>query len=233
VLSHNLATLQRLFGYSRPVSRSLDHESLEAADREKSFGEDYQLTFMDRFGTWLSAVAIRRALGPLEGRNVADFGCGYDARFMRTLLGTIESATLVDVKLADDLKARPDVHAIEGVIPDALAGIPDDSLDAIVCNNVLEHLVDPVRAVREIRRTLRPGARCFVNVPSWRGKVVLETAAFRLGITSAPEIDDHKAYYTPRELWMLLVKGGFKPSGVKTRSHKLGLNTFGVCVKKA
>lgn len=214
------------------MSRERDNESVEALDREKSFGEDYELTFMDRFGTWLSAVAIRRALGPLEGRSVGDFGCGYDARFMRTLLGRVESATLVDVTLAGDLKQRADVNAFEGVIPDVLSAVPDESLDAIVCNNVLEHLVLPERAVREMRRILKPGGKCFVNVPSWRGKVVLETAAFRLGITSAPEIDDHKAYYTPRELWMLLVRGGFKPSGVRTKSHKLGLNTFGVCIKK-
>jgi SAM-dependent methyltransferase len=215
------------------VSAERDAENVEAADREKSFGEDYQLTFMDRVGTWLSAVAIHRALGPLEGRSIGDFGCGYDARFVRTLFGKVATATLVDVTLADDLKQRSDVKAFEGVIPDVLSEVPDESLDAIVCNNVLEHLVAPERAVREMRRILRPGGKCFVNVPSWRGKVVLETAAFKLGITSAPEIDDHKAYYTPRELWMLLVKGGFKPSGVRTRSHKLGLNTFGVCAKKA
>ena len=33
---------------------------------------------------------------------------------MRTVLGQVRSATLVDIALADDLKSRPNVTAIEG-----------------------------------------------------------------------------------------------------------------------
>ena len=42
-------------------------------------------------------------------------------------------------------------------------------------------------------------------------------------------MDDHKAYYDPRDLWPMLVEAGFKPSKITCFRHKFGLNTFAVC----
>lgn len=51
---------------------------------------------------------------------------------------------------------------------------PDDSFDLVVCVEVLEHLFEPDRAVREIRRVLRPQGRVIATVPNvvhWRIRV--------------------------------------------------------------
>jgi SAM-dependent methyltransferase len=42
---------------------------------------------------------------------------------------------------------------------------PDDSFDAILCSHVLEHVPDDRRAMRELRRILRPGGWAIVQVP--------------------------------------------------------------------
>lgn len=42
---------------------------------------------------------------------------------------------------------------------------PDNSLEAIFCIAVLEHVHDPVRAVDEMYRTLKPGGKVFVYMP--------------------------------------------------------------------
>jgi 2-polyprenyl-3-methyl-5-hydroxy-6-metoxy-1,4-benzoquinol methylase len=204
-----------------------------SVDRTHAFGVDYRLSLMDRVGMWLSDSKIRRVAGGLAGKRVADIGCGHDARFARRILDEVAQATLVDVTLADDLKANPKVAALEGKLPTVLAEIASGSLDFIVCNNVLEHLWVPREAVEHVRRLLAPRGIAFLNVPSWSGRLVLETAAFRLKWTTAPEIDDHKAYYDTRELWRLLVEGGFKPSEISCHSHKFGLNTYAVCTKSA
>ncbi len=70
-----------------------------------------------------------------------------------------------------------------------------------------------------------------MNVPSWRGKKFLELSAFRLGLSPAVEMDDHKQYYDVRDLWPLLVRNGFRPSQIRCFRHKFGLNTFAVCSK--
>jgi SAM-dependent methyltransferase len=160
---------------------------------------------------------------------VGDFGCGFNATFVRTILGDLEHAVLVDVALAEDLKRDSRVTAIEGTLPDPLAQIPDESLDVVLCISVLEHLWDPLATLIEARRTLAAGGACLVNVPSWRGKWFLEFSAFRLGLSPACEMDDHKAYFDPRDLWPLLVRAGFAPHGIACYRHKFGLNTFAAC----
>jgi SAM-dependent methyltransferase len=160
---------------------------------------------------------------------VGDFGCGFDASFLRTQLDVVRSAVLVDLALADDLKRHAKVTAIEGAIPEVLPTIPSGSVDVTLCLSVLEHLWDPATALGELRRVTAPGGIVLVNVPSWLGKRALELSAFRLGLSPAEEMDDHKWYFDPRDLWPLLVHAGFKPSEIHCGRHKFGLNTFAAC----
>lgn len=204
---------------------------MQAPERERqtAFGEGHSLSAVDRFGIWLSARALRRHVRSFAGKRVGDFGCGFHATFVRTILQEVEHAVLVDVALADDLKADRRVTAIEGTLPEALAEIPDRSLDVVMCVSVLEHLWDPLPTLDESRRILASGGVCLVNVPSWRGKWFLEFSAFRLRLSPACEMDDHKAYFDPRDLWPLLVRAGFVPHGISCYRHKFRLNTFAAC----
>lgn len=197
--------------------------------RQRAFGQNYQPTLVDRFGVWLSARQIRRYTGSLTGRQLGDFGCGYQAAFVRSTLDALDKAVLVDLALAEDLKSHPKVTALEGVLPHALALVPSASLDIVLCNSVLEHLWNPLELLRECFRIVRRGGICLFNVPSWRGKRFLEFSAFRLGLSPKDEMDDHKAYYDVEDLWPLLVRAGFLPSNIRCFSHKFGLNTFAVC----
>ena len=197
--------------------------------REAAFGQEGRITGVDRAGVWLSGHQIRRTVGSLDDKDVGDVGCGFQATYMRTVLDTVRSATLVDISLADDLKSRPNVTAIEGKLPGVLQDLPDRSLDVILCMSVLEHLWEPGQALTHFRRLVRPGGVLAINVPSWRGKRALEFSAFRLGLSPASEMDDHKRYYDPRDLWPLLVTAGFVPHGIRCFRHKFGLNTFAVC----
>jgi len=197
--------------------------------RGHSYAQDYELSFADRFGNWLSAVQMRRTLGSFAGLDVADVGCGYHATFSRSIRERVRSLTLVDVALADDLKSDARIRTLEGALPAVIDDIEDHSLDLALCVNVLEHLTEPQLALQGLRRILRPGGVCFLNVPSWSGKVVLETLAFRLNLAPRDEMDDHKNYYDRKDLWRLVVASGFRPSNIVCRSHKFGLNTFAVC----
>ena len=48
---------------------------------------------------------------------------------------------------------------------DGLAPIPDCSLDAVIACHVIEHLVNPIAALREFERVLRPQGRLVLVVP--------------------------------------------------------------------
>ena len=44
-------------------------------------------------------------------------------------------------------------------------------------------------------------------------------------------MNDHKMYYSKRELWPMLVKAGFLPENIKLSYCKFGLNLLGICRK--
>jgi SAM-dependent methyltransferase len=75
----------------------------------------------------------------------------------------------------DELRRRnPDVPAEAVVAPDviadshALAPIADASVDFVIASHVLEHLDNPVAALLEWRRVLRPRGRLVLVVPDGR-----------------------------------------------------------------
>ena len=198
--------------------------------RTTSFAQERRPTAVDSFGRWLSTLRMRRYLGDVAGRRAADIGCGYDAALGVDLFRAADSLLLVDVAIDPALAA--DNRTLKcGQLPEVLEDLASGSVDAMICNNVLEHLDDPNGTAAQLQRLLSPGGVCVVNVPSWRGKPFLELAAFKLGVAPKEEMDDHRTYYDPRDLWPLLVRAGFRPSEIKIARHKFGLNTIARCRK--
>jgi SAM-dependent methyltransferase len=200
--------------------------------REESFGQaDLPATRVALRDRLILNSLLKRG-EPYEGKRFADIGCGFHAQSSRVLIERAASTTLADVALADDLQAHPRVRALQGPLPEVLEQIDNGSIDALLCSAVLEHLWDPAATLRHFPRVLAEGGRALINVPSWRGKRILEFVAFRLGM-STDEMDDHKMYYDPRDLWPLLIKAGFRPVDVWCRRHVLGWNTFAVCAQQS
>jgi SAM-dependent methyltransferase len=207
-------------------------ETMNEMMRKKSYGESWKLTLVDRFGVWLSGRQIHRAVPKFNGLRIADIGCGYHAKFARTVLCDVRSALLVDVSLSLDLKLHPKVQVLEGSVPAILEQVPSESVDVALCISVLEHLWDPLEAIQQMRRITAPGGTCLFNVPTWRGKRFLEFSAFRLKTSPAEEMDDHKMYYDVCDFWPLLIKAGFLPHQVRCFRHKFGLNLFS-CIDRS
>src|SRR5260370_10033722 len=85
--------------------------------RDTAFGQEGHATAVDRAGVWLSGHQIRRTVGSIDGKDVGDFGCGFEATYMRSVLAKVRSATLVDISLAGHLKSRPGATAIWAAPP--------------------------------------------------------------------------------------------------------------------
>jgi len=60
-----------------------------------------------------------------------------------------------------DESTNPDIVADIHNIP-----LENESVDAIICASVLEHVENPFLAVKEMYRILKPGGKLFVYVPS-------------------------------------------------------------------
>ena len=208
-------------------------EPARPSRREGSFGEHSQLSPVDRLGTWWGRAALARRVGPLDGRRVADLGCGFDAALGRSIAADVAALTLVDLALNPDLEALPNTTLVRGRLPQALGDLAEQSFDVVVISSVLEHLNDDQAALSACHRLLTPGGTLFINVPSWWGKTALEFSAFRLGLSPAEEMNDHRRYYDPRDLWPKVVAAGFIPEDIACRRHKLGLNTWATARRSA
>ncbi len=196
-----------------------------SARPEESYGQ-HGVTFVDRFGVWLSQRAIRRYLPKREGLEILELGCGYRATQLVALGPLLKRGIGIDFQIAPELHAMEKLTFHEGTIEETLPNLPNESLDVVMLISVLEHLADPRFALQASARLLRPGGVLLINVPTWLGKSFLEFSAFRLGLSPKVEMDDHKMYYNKRDLWPLLVQAGFKPSQIRLKYHKLGLNLF-------
>lgn len=101
-------------------------------------------------------------LGDVRGKLLLDLGCGagensvYFARRGARCVAADYSPGMVERAL--DLARHWDV-SIEGRVVDAMQiDYPDETFDVVYAANLLHH-VEPERALREIRRVLKPGGR--------------------------------------------------------------------------
>jgi SAM-dependent methyltransferase len=159
---------------------------------------------------------------------VLELGCGYRATQLVALSPRLKRGVGVDFQLAPELASLAKFSFYEGTIEETVVKLVAQTFDAVLLISVLEHLRDPLVIIEAVLGLLKPAGVLLINVPTWRGKAFLEFSAFRVGLSPKVEMDDHKMYYDKRDLWPLLVRAGFKPSLIKLRYHKFGLNLFAV-----
>ena len=86
------------------------------------------------------------------------------------------------------------------------AKLPDSYYDAATLWHVLEHLPDPMGALRDIKGSMKSGGRLFIAVPDfggWQARVFKENW---FGV-DAPR---HLTHFTRRSLTAMLEKAGFR-----------------------
>ena len=123
---------------------------------------------------WYSALhrlvfqALERELPDWWDKQILDVGCGTGAILER--LGNPERNIGID--LAPEAISFCRQRGLENVRQGDICALPftDASFDAVICSSVLYHewVVDVDRAVREMRRVLRPHGVLLINVPAFR-----------------------------------------------------------------
>jgi len=111
--------------------------------------------------TYLNAVmlenSLRQCVPYVKGR-LLDVGCGQRPYEKTFFAGASE---YVGADYQTD-RSRPDVVCSAVEMP-----VPNESFDTVTCTEVLEHVPDPLRALREMHRVLKPGGHLILTTPMY------------------------------------------------------------------
>ena len=147
---------------------------------------------------------------PREGAQLLDLGCG-SGRFLDTATGLGWDATGLDPDPLAVAAGRKRGRKIEqGGLP--ATGLNSDRFDAVTMNHVVEHLHDPVAALRDVHRILKPGGNVWAATPNADSTSHRTFGPYWRGL----EAPRHLAIFCSRALRLAFQDAGF----VNLRLHK-------------
>ncbi len=109
---------------------------------------------------------------PEKNGRFLDIGCGtgWAVRYAAGLVGKGGGAYGIDISPKMIERAKMNTVDIQNVhfYEASVEGLPfgDDFFDYIICTNSFHHYFNPIKALGEIRRVLKPGSRVYIMDPT-------------------------------------------------------------------
>jgi SAM-dependent methyltransferase len=181
-----------------------------------------------RAASYESARPDLQAHVPRDARRILDLGCASGA--LGGALKRRQIATVVGIERSPEL-AMAATNVLDRVIVgdiDAVLGSSDlagTAFDCLIAGDVLEHLVDPWRALSEASRLLAPAGTAVVSLPN----VAYFGGWIRLVRTGRWPLDDtgvfdrtHLRWFTIEDGLDLLRQAGLRATQVEPRYWTTG-----------
>lgn len=190
----------------------------QADGNEQSIFDSNSGKAITRSGRILEYAARKIGL-PARGRYL-DIGCGKGCA-IRSFSKLRPYWKLVGAELGD--KCKNDVLSISKRVQfytHALKDIPQ-SFDLVTLFHVLEHVIDPVALLKEVRLKLRDKGLLIIDVPDYKRN------PFDLFVA------DHRTHFTATTLRDILSRAGLKPLAIGTELVSKELVVFTKNLKSA
>lgn len=151
---------------------------------------------------------------PETARTVLEVGCGAGlfGAALKARQGAEVWGVEPDATSAEEARTRLD-HVVTDGIEAALPRLPTRHFDLVICNDVLEHLVDPGTVLATLRGTLAPGGMLSASIPNLRYSPALKKIVSRADFPYADSgVFDrtHLRFFTRRSMHRLFEEAGYQ-----------------------
>ncbi|HZH02422.1 MAG TPA: class I SAM-dependent methyltransferase, partial [Myxococcaceae bacterium] len=160
-------------------------------------------------GDSLAQIALRIA----AGTEVLDLGTasGILGRHLKAMGCQVDGLELDEAAAAQARPAYRDFQIADLEVSDLGRLFPNRRYDAVVCADVLEHLRDPARVLRQLQKLVKPQGKLLISVPNvgYAG-VVLDLLRGRFDYRKLGVLDEtHLRFFTRSTLARLLAHNGW------------------------
>lgn len=151
---------------------------------------------------------------PVDAKRVLELGCA-EGNFSAAIKQR-NSAEVWGIEFNPRAAERANVIIDRVLVGDAdeqIAELPDAYFDSIVCNDVLEHLVDPDLTLAQLRRKLKPTGVVVASIPNIRYTPALSKIVFRRDFPQREYgVFDrtHLRFFTRKSIKRLFKNAGFR-----------------------
>jgi len=159
---------------------------------------------------------VKRGSGPV-GRSFS--GAGWEVFGLETGQGAAKYAR---EKLGLNVKS----------VPIEKAGYAKGFFDAIRVNNVLEHVLDPAKTLRDVSRILGPGGRLYLTLPNGRVDRAHYSGYYKAFRERGASKDGHLWFFSPKSLSLLAERSGLRVEHSYGTELKRALRVLGWWPKK-
>lgn len=191
-VANQLADAASRLGYDDLI-RHLETDLLGARRPERiAWGIEHRLSLRHRAPDRLrQMIELIGGIGPTEGATMLDLGCGSGEAVSGLMALGAGRVVGIDISLVELILGRKllEEAGIEATLVAGCAeSLPfsDDLFDFIFSPDVIEHVTDQSRYLREARRVLKPGGQVLMNSPNRFSLMAPEPHVGIWGLTLLP-----------------------------------------------
>lgn len=157
----------------------------------------------------------------LKSKKILDVGGVEETS--KFFLNLFPNAKVYTLNIRKDLKAKLKVIGNAQLLP-----FKNGVFDLVFCGEIIEHLVNPINFLKEVKRVLKKNGKLIITTPNmaaWHNRILLLFGYPPSNYTAVPHtryglprfirdkpsiLQDHTRVFTFNQLEELLIKSGFK-----------------------
>ncbi len=158
-----------------------------------------------------------------------DLGCNRGAYSALYSNGTVIGVDISKRVLGIARSRYPAIPFVQGDAQN-VGFLKRESVDAILCSEMIEHVLEPDKVLSECHAVLRPGGKLLVTTPNYRKNRpswVSVGAMSEYGINGVRGTDYYHTAFRPEELRELALAAGFRSANVGTFEKEVKYATRG------